>query len=373
MLVVPKNDRHRHHRTRLRPRRPSRRRRPACDGERRQVGTGRQIRQGLAGRRSASGPRRRDESCRPTTCVPPSRSSHKGEVPAGIVYATDANAEPKVKVIGTFPADSHPPIVYPACADRRVDEPGCEGVPRLPEVGRRQARVHGAGLHRSRAGELTRGPSIGPRFNWNHVRRADPSGMGRDPALSFRVATVAALASLPCGHSDRVAAGARALPRPMRWSTHSSTLPLVMPPVVDRLPAAPHLRPARTDRRRCSTRRSASCSRSTGPARRWPAAIMGFPLMVRAIRLSIEAIDRGSKRPRRRSAPGDRSSSRRSHCRSPCPASSPVSCCRFARALGEFGATITFVGNIPGVTQTDPVGDLHLHAGAGRRHLRRCG
>jgi molybdate transport system substrate-binding protein len=37
----------------------------------------------------------------------------RGEAPEGIVYATDATAEPAVKVIGTFPADSHPPIVYP--------------------------------------------------------------------------------------------------------------------------------------------------------------------------------------------------------------------------------------------------------------------
>jgi molybdate transport system substrate-binding protein len=36
-----------------------------------------------------------------------------GEAAAGIVYATDAVAEPGVKVIGTFPADSHKPIVYP--------------------------------------------------------------------------------------------------------------------------------------------------------------------------------------------------------------------------------------------------------------------
>lgn len=36
-----------------------------------------------------------------------------GEAPLGIVYRTDAQAEPGVKVIGTFPADSHPPIVYP--------------------------------------------------------------------------------------------------------------------------------------------------------------------------------------------------------------------------------------------------------------------
>ncbi len=37
----------------------------------------------------------------------------RGEAPAGIVYATDAAAEPAVKAIGTFPADSHAPILYP--------------------------------------------------------------------------------------------------------------------------------------------------------------------------------------------------------------------------------------------------------------------
>ncbi|MCA0432287.1 MAG: molybdate ABC transporter substrate-binding protein [Proteobacteria bacterium] len=36
-----------------------------------------------------------------------------GEAPLGIVYATDANADKDVKVVGTFPADSHPEIVYP--------------------------------------------------------------------------------------------------------------------------------------------------------------------------------------------------------------------------------------------------------------------
>lgn len=36
-----------------------------------------------------------------------------GEAALGIVYQTDANAEKGVKVIGTFPEDSHPPIIYP--------------------------------------------------------------------------------------------------------------------------------------------------------------------------------------------------------------------------------------------------------------------
>jgi len=37
----------------------------------------------------------------------------RGEAKFGIVYATDAKADPKVKLVGTFPASSHSPIVYP--------------------------------------------------------------------------------------------------------------------------------------------------------------------------------------------------------------------------------------------------------------------
>lgn len=37
-----------------------------------------------------------------------------GEAPLGIVYQTDAAADPAVKIIGTFPEDSHAPIIYPA-------------------------------------------------------------------------------------------------------------------------------------------------------------------------------------------------------------------------------------------------------------------
>ena len=37
-----------------------------------------------------------------------------GEAPFGVVYATDAAAEPDVSVVATFPENSHPPIIYPA-------------------------------------------------------------------------------------------------------------------------------------------------------------------------------------------------------------------------------------------------------------------
>ena len=40
----------------------------------------------------------------------------RGEVALGIVYSTDAKVEPGVKIVGTFPPDSHPAIIYPVAA-----------------------------------------------------------------------------------------------------------------------------------------------------------------------------------------------------------------------------------------------------------------
>jgi molybdate transport system permease protein len=83
-------------------------------------------------------------------------------------------------------------------------------------------------------------------------------------------------------------------------------------------------------------------------------AVMGFPLMVRSIRLSLDAVDR-----RLEAAAGTLGAS------APwifatvtlpliLPGILAGMILSFARALGEFGATITFVSNIPGETQTLP-------------------
>ncbi|MGR3496177.1 molybdate ABC transporter substrate-binding protein [Citreimonas sp.] len=47
----------------------------------------------------------------------------RGEAPYGIVYASDARAEPGVTVIGTFPPETHPPIVYPVADLANRDTP----------------------------------------------------------------------------------------------------------------------------------------------------------------------------------------------------------------------------------------------------------
>ena len=84
-------------------------------------------------------------------------------------------------------------------------------------------------------------------------------------------------------------------------------------------------------------------------------AIMGFPLMVRAIRLSIEAIDR-----RLETAATTLGGSRTWVFASitlplALPGIITGVLLSFARGLGEFGATITFVSNIPGETETLPL------------------
>jgi molybdate transport system permease protein len=85
------------------------------------------------------------------------------------------------------------------------------------------------------------------------------------------------------------------------------------------------------------------------------AAVMGFPLMVRAIRLSFSAIDRRFETVAR-TLGGSRLSVFFSVT---LPLAMPGvitgTVLSFARSLGEFGATITFVSNIPGETQTLPL------------------
>jgi molybdate transport system permease protein len=170
--------------------------------------------------------------------------------------------------------------------------------------------------------------------------------------LSLRVATIGTLASLPVG-----ALAAYAL---ARWRFPGKLLfdglihlPLVLPPVVTgylllilfgrRGPIGAFLE---------STFGIVFSFRWTGAA--LAAGVMGFPLLVRAIRLSFEATDRRLE-----------DAARTLGANAPLvfltvtlPLALPGILAglmlAFAKALGEFGATITFVSNIPGETRTLP-------------------
>ena len=128
-------------------------------------------------------------------------------------------------------------------------------------------------------------------------------------------------------------------------------LPLVLPPVVTgwllRVSFGRHGFGGRALEECCGLVLS---FRWTGAA--LAAAVMGFPLMVRAIRLSIEAVDpKLEAAARTLGAPGWYVFATVT-----LPLAAPGVLAGlilgFAKAIGEFGATITFVANIPGETQT---------------------
>ncbi|WP_029913946.1 molybdate ABC transporter permease subunit [Pelobacter seleniigenes] len=83
--------------------------------------------------------------------------------------------------------------------------------------------------------------------------------------------------------------------------------------------------------------------------------VMSFPLMVRAIRLSIEAVDTGLESAARTLGAGRLKIFLTITLPLSIPGIITGSVLAFARSLGEFGATITFVSNIPGETQTLPL------------------
>ena len=170
-------------------------------------------------------------------------------------------------------------------------------------------------------------------------------------ALSLRVAFWATLASLPLGVLTAYALARWRFPgrQLLNGLVH---LPLILPPVATgyllllvfgaRGPLGSLLQEVGI----------VFAFRWTGAA--LAAAVMAFPLMVRAIRLSIEAVD-----PRLEQASATLGAA------GPwafatvtlplvLPGILAGAILAFAKAMGEFGATITFVSNIPGQTQTLP-------------------
>jgi molybdate transport system permease protein len=174
----------------------------------------------------------------------------------------------------------------------------------------------------------------------------------RAVALSLRVSFWATLASLPVGILVAYALARWHFPgkQILNGVVH---LPLILPPVVTGYlllltfgpqgPVGAFL---------ADTLGIVFAFRWTGAA--LAAAVMAFPLMVRAIRLAIEAVD-----PRLEAAASTLGASRAwVFATVTLPLIAPGILAgvilAFAKAMGEFGATITFVSNIPGQTQTLP-------------------
>ncbi|SFB05693.1 molybdate transport system permease protein [Poseidonocella pacifica] len=169
--------------------------------------------------------------------------------------------------------------------------------------------------------------------------------------LSLRVAAWATLISLPLGLLT-----AHALARwrfPGRQILNGLVhLPLVLPPVVTGYLLLLAFGTQGPFGRVLEAMGAGVAFRWTGAV--LAAAVMAFPLMVRAMRLSIEAVD-----PKLEQAAATLGASRvwiflTITLPLVLPGIVTGAILTFAKAMGEFGATITFVSNIPGQTQTLP-------------------
>jgi molybdate transport system permease protein len=170
--------------------------------------------------------------------------------------------------------------------------------------------------------------------------------------LSLRVATWAVVWSLPFGVLAALVLARGRFPGKALLDTVLH-LPLILPPVVTGYALLVLFgRRGVLGAFLANTFGIVFAFRWTGAA--LASAVMGFPLMVRAIRLAVEAVDR-----RLEDAAGTLGAA-------PgwvfltvtlpliLPGILAGAILAFARSLGEFGATITFVSNIPGETQTLP-------------------
>ena len=169
-------------------------------------------------------------------------------------------------------------------------------------------------------------------------------------ALSLKVALVAALASLPAGIAVGWLLARRRFPGKALLDALVH-LPLVLPPVVVGYALLVLLG------------RNGALG---GPLERWlgigvafhwtgaalASAVMAFPLMVRTIRLSIEAADLRLEQAAATLGAGPWRVFRSITLPLAGPGIVAGAVLAFAKALGEFGATITFVSSIPGQTQT---------------------
>jgi molybdate transport system permease protein len=278
------------------------------------------------------------------------RLVESGEADLGIVYATDAKVARNSVVVGLFPAESHEPVRYPIAINARGKPQASEFIAFL-RTGAMKDVFEKAGftLLTGEQQSSLRSSSMHPMLATTLLSPEELSTLW----LSMRVSSIAlALMLIPgigCGWllARRDFFGKSILDALVH-------LPLVLPPVV-----VGYLLLAVLGRRGvigtwlhdalgidvAFTRTAAMVA----------AAVMGFPLLVRSVRLAIELVDVKLEQ----AACSLGATPWRVFMTITLPLALPgvlAGCVlAFARSLGEFGATITFAGNIQGETRTLPV------------------
>ncbi len=285
----------------------------------------------------------------------------RGEAEYGIVYASDAAADSAVRTVYRFPSEAHTPIRYWAASvegrgDALLDwlggaeaagvlRAGGFGAPGEPPIARAEGAA-GAPATADRAPVEVGGPSPGS------VPRA-PRSRGPSLPSALLLSIGVALAAVLLGTVPAVAVGRMLSQRAFPGRTAVSALllaPLVVPPVVTGFLLLALLG--------ADTPIGGALAALGLPVPFTPlaavlaAAAVGLPLYAVVVRSAFESVDSRYEELSWTLGVPPRSTFRRIALPLALPGIAAGAVLAFARALGEFGATIVLAGNVEGETRT---------------------
>jgi molybdate transport system permease protein len=273
----------------------------------------------------------------------------RGEVPAGVVYRTDADAEPGVRIAFSFTAPGQPRTEYWAAELRTTDDgPAAADFVAFVAGDVGQALLREAGFGVPAAGSQSRTTQVGQSETGSGSSPGTPS-VGSAIRLSVLVALLATIVGLV----PAIALGWLLARCDFRGKTLLSTLvmaPLVVPPVVTGFLLLSVLGGS-TPLGRLLARMGLEVPFTIVGAA-IAAFVVGLPLYVISIRGAFEAVDRTYEELSWTLG----SPPHRTFIRVSLPLALPGiaagAILAFARALGEFGATVVLAGNVEGSTRT---------------------
>ena len=265
----------------------------------------------------------------------------RGEVKAGILYKSDAQLSDTLQIIHAFSSNDHDQISYPAAQLNKLNNASGLFYDFLFTAGA-QSVLNAYGFNKAHA-------ATNSDSSIELNAKASPSALWPIILLSLQVALVAMLFAVPIAYGvafllARYDFTGKALLQALVMT------PLVMPPVVTGYLLLLVFGNKGEIGQLLSSIGIEFAFKWTGAA--LAAGLMAFPLLVRPMRLSIEAIDQGIIEAAKTLGAGRWTRFRTVYLPLSLPGILAGAVLGFAKSLGEFGATITFVSNIPDETQT---------------------
>lgn len=263
----------------------------------------------------------------------------RGEVDGGVVYETDALAEPRVRLAFTFDERTYPPVVYPGAVVGRSERPAAARAFLDFMAGADGAALFGAA-----------GFQVGPS---DSTARNAVTATLPDPISAVRLSFLVAVVAVALGLGPAIGAG-WLLARcdfPGRGLLSTVLLaPLVIPPVVTGFLLLSILGGQSPLGRALAAVGLSVPFTLVGAT--LAALVVGFPLYVVAVRGAFEVVDPHLEELSWTLGVPPRKTFLRVSLPLALPGIAAGALLAFARALGEFGATVVLAGNVEGQTRT---------------------